>query len=139
MIILDTNVISEPMRPSPEATVLQWIDSQPIDTFYFTSISLAELMGGIERLPDGKRKDRLRMIANELTQLLFADRILTFGVPAALKLAKIQSQAAAKGFTIEFADCQIAAMAALHGFSVATRDVVPFTAAGLPVINPWNP
>ena len=138
MIILDTNVVSEPMRPAPDRQVLDWIDKQSLRSLYFTTVGLAEILSGIERLPEGKRKQRLREIATEITGHLFADRILVFDVAAARKLAEINNQAASKGFTIEFADCQIAAIAALHGFAVATRDEAPFRAAGVPVINPWK-
>lgn len=138
MIILDTNVVSEPMRPFPERKVLDWIDRQPLQSLYFTTIGLAEVLNGIERLPEGKRKQRLRDIATEITAQLFTDRVLVFDIAAAHKLAEISSQAASKGFTIEFADCQIAALAALHDFAVATRDEAPFRAAGVTVINPWT-
>ena len=118
--------------------MLAWINRQPLHTLCFTSVSLAELLSGIERLPEGKRKRGLRGIAEEITGHLFGDRILVFDIPAAKKLAEIHNRAASNGFTIEFADCQIAAIAALHGYSVATRDEAPFRAAGVPVINPWT-
>lgn len=137
MIIIDTNVISEPMKPVPDRAVLDWINRQALETLYFTSISLAELLGGIERLPDGKRKNTLHEIADELTGQLFGNRILAFDAAAARKLAVLQSQALSSGFSIEFADCQIAAIAAEHGFTVATRDEGPFRATGIAVINPW--
>lgn len=138
MIVLDTNIVSEPMRPAPDRSVLDWIDKQPLQTLYFTSVSLAEVLSGIERLPEGKRKHTLREIATEITGKLFGARILVFDIPAARKLVEIHNQAASKGFAIEFADCQIAAIAALHGFAIATRDEAPFRAAGLTVINPWT-
>jgi len=138
MIILDTNVISEPMRPIPDAKVLAWIDRQPIDTLCFTAVNLAELMSGIERLPEGKRKRTLRAIAEEMIGSLFRSRILVFDAAAARKLAEINNAAVSRGYNIEFADCQIAAIAAVHGFAVATRDEAPFRAAGVPVITPWT-
>jgi predicted nucleic acid-binding protein len=93
MIILDTNVISEPMRPIPDAKVLAWIDRQPIDTLCFTAVNLAELMSGIERLPEGKRKRTLRAIAKEMIDSLFRSRILSFDAAATRKLAEINNAA----------------------------------------------
>ena len=138
MIILDTYVVSEPMKPVPDMTVLDWINKQPLESLYFTSVNFAELLSGIERLPEGKRKGSLREIAAEITGHLFGNRIFVFDIAAARKLAEINNQAASRGYTIEFADCQIAAIAALHNFAVATRDGAPFRAAGVKVINPWT-
>jgi predicted nucleic acid-binding protein len=138
MIIVDTNVISEPMRPTPDLRVLAWIDRQRTEDLYFSAVNLAELMSGIERLPDGRRKHTLRTIADDMVENHFKHRILTFDAGCALKLAELYNKAVSKGYNIEFADCQIAAIAAVHGFVIATRDEAPFKAAGLPTINPWT-
>jgi predicted nucleic acid-binding protein len=138
MIILDTNVISEPMRPAPDPAVIAWLDSQVAETLFITSISIAELMDGIEFLPEGKRKYDLGTRFNDLMSRLFAHRILPFDEHAAQTYAKVARQARSHGVEIAFADGQIAAIAATHGFAVATRDVTPFTAAEVTVINPWR-
>ena len=138
MIIIDTNVLLEPMRPTPDSGVLRWIDRHALDGLYFTSISLAEILSGIERLPEGRRKRSLLGISNDLTKNLFAGRILPFDAEAAQMHAELNNRCLSKGFAIDFADCQIAAIASIHGFTVATRDIVPFQAAGVAVINPWD-
>ena len=138
MIILDTNVISEPMKLNSNKAVLEWLDRQEANTLYLTSISLAELLVGIKTLPDGKRKDGLADALGNLMSTLFEGRILSFDSDAAISYASIIANAKAKGRTIGVADGQIAAIAATHSFAVASRDSAPFTAAGVPIINPWN-
>lgn len=139
MIILDTNVISEPMKPSGNAAVLAWLDRQQAETLYLTATSLAELLVGIELLPDGRRKQGLDRALGDLMSVLFGSRILPFDERAAKLYAPLLGRARNSGRVIGFADGQIAAIATLHGFSVATRDVAPFEAAGVPVVNPFAP
>ncbi len=137
MIILDTNLISEPLKPHPDAAVSAWLDAQPIETLYLTTISLAELRYGIAALPDGKRKQGLSAALNERVIALLAPRILPFTVAAADAYAAIRAHAKRAGKAIGTADGYIAGIASAHGFSVATRDTAPFEAAGVAVINPW--
>lgn len=137
MIILDINVASEPMRPSGSPAVRDWLDRQAAETLYLTATSLSELMLGVEILPAGRRRDELRIGLAELLDTLFENRILPFDAPAAHAFARLVAQACNAGRTIAVADGQIAAIAAVHGFSVATRDRAPFEAAGVPVIDPW--
>jgi predicted nucleic acid-binding protein len=138
MIILDTNVISEPLKPRADPAVIRWLDAQDPDTLYLTSVNLAEVLIGIALLPAGKRKRGMELAARSLQMKLFANRFLSFDREAAIAFSLLGSRAAAKGYPISVGDCQIAAIAAVHGFTVATRDTVPFLAAGVPIINPWE-
>jgi predicted nucleic acid-binding protein len=138
MILLDTNVISEPLKLSADAGVLAWIDAQSIATLYLSAISLAELRLGIAALPTGKRKETLHLGLEQRILPLFADRILPFDASASQAYADILSTARAQGRAISTADGYIAATAKRHGFMVATRDASPFEAAGVTVINPWT-
>ena len=137
MIILDTNVISEPMKAVADPTVAAWLDRQAAETLYLTATNLSEVLFGIEALPEGKPKRAMATGMRELLAGLFGARFLDFDREAAAAYAILASRAMAKGFTISVADGQIAAIAAVHGFTVATRDTAPFLAAGVPVINPW--
>ena len=138
MVILDTNVISEPLKPAGSAVVLEWLDQQEIDTLYLTAITVAELRFGIAALPLGKRKRRLEEDFEQRILFLFEGRILPFGMEATIAYARIRAKAKADGKAIGAADGFIAAIAAQHDFAVATRDAAPFEAAGVRVINPWK-
>jgi predicted nucleic acid-binding protein len=138
MIILDTNVISEPLKPRADQAVIRWLDAQDSDTLYLTSVNLAEVLIGIALLPAGNRKRGMELAARSLQMKLFANRFLSFDREAAIAFSLLGSRAATKGYPISVADCQIAAIAAVHGFAVATRDTAPFLAAGVPIINPWK-
>lgn len=138
MIILDTNVVSEPMRPNGDPAVLAWLDRQADESLYLTATSFAELLLGVEILPPGKRKKGLAAALAELIAGLFGSRILPFDESAAKHYASLVGGARAAGRVVGIADGQIAAIAAAHGFAVATRDALPFRAVGVPVINPWK-
>jgi toxin FitB len=137
MILLDTNVISEALRPSANPAVMAWIDAQAVETLYLSTISLAELHFGIEAMPDGRRRDDLRLNLSQRIVPVFEDRILPFGTEAAKVYGKLRASARAAGKAIGAAGGYIAAIAAAHKLTIATRDVSPFEAAGLIVINPW--
>lgn len=136
MIILDTNVVSEPMKSDASPAVLAWLDRQAAETLYLTTTTMAELLLGIAILPGGKRKEGLDNALSDLMSYLFGSRILTFDQAAAKAYAPLVSRARVSG-TIAVADGQIAAIATANGFAVATRDTRPFAAAGVAVINPW--
>jgi predicted nucleic acid-binding protein len=138
MILLDTNVISEPLRLNGDPAVLAWIDAQNIETLYLATITLAELRFGVASLPDGKRKEALSNNLERRVIPLFAGRILSFDMAASAAYAALRSQARAKGKAISAADGYIAATALTNSLIVATRDTAAFEAAGLEVINPWN-
>lgn len=138
MIVLDTNVLSEVMKPAPEQRVVDWLDNQAAETLFISSVTLAELLSGIELLPEGNRKQGLKNLLHEIVNEMIGERVLPFDAAAAAKFAEINSAAMSKGFSMSFADGQIAATALIHGFSIATRDEGPFRAAGTTVINPWD-
>jgi predicted nucleic acid-binding protein len=126
------------MRLAGNPNVRAWLDRQVAETLYLTATSLAELLVGIEVLPSGKRKEGLAAALADLMATLFGFRILPFDQQAAAAYAPIVSRTRASGTSISVADGQIAAIASVCGFTVATRDTAPFLAAGLPVINPWD-
>ena len=138
MIMLDTNVISESLRPAPESRVLEWINTQAIETLYLSAISVAELRFGAALLPSGRRKDKLQNRLEDKLLPLFAGRILPLDVTVTKTYAELMSQARMAGQSISTADGYIAATAAANGMIIATRDTNPFAAAGLEVINPWE-
>lgn len=138
MMVLDTNVVSEPMKRLGNPAVTAWLDRQVADTLYLTATNLSELLVGVESLPAGRRKEGLETALANLMARLFGPRILPFDAQAALICARLVARARATGHVIGFADGQIAAIAAAHGYTIATRDTTPFVAAGVPVINPWD-
>jgi toxin FitB len=138
LILLDTCVVSEPLKPRPDAKVMNWLDDQVAESLYLSTVSLAELLAGVAALPAGRRRSVLSEDLSHVIDRLFAGRVLAFDHAAAVQFSGIVTTTRKKGFTISFADAQIAAVAAVHGFSIATRDIGPFVATGLPVINPWN-
>ena len=138
MIVLDTNVISEPLRPAPENRVTEWIDAQALETLYLSAITVAELRFGLASLPVGMRRDRLQASLEKQVLPLFVGRVLPFDMSASQAYSELMTKARAAGLAIGAADGYIAATAAANGMMVATRDVSPFKAAGLDVINPWR-
>ena len=137
MILLDTNVISEAMKPAPERSVRDWLDAQAAETLFLSSVTIAELSFGIAALPKGRRKDNLSAALAGLLAL-FAARILPFDTAAAQRYGELAAKARIAGRGFPTPDGYIAAIAATQGFVVATRDASAFAAAGLKVINPWN-
>lgn len=137
MILLDTNVVSEVMKLSPDKIVQTWLDEQTAETLYLSSVTVAELMFGVGVLPNGKRKNELTAILDGIIKL-FEDRILPFDNAAARHYAElaVKARTAGKGFPTP--DGYIASIAASHGFAIATRDPSAFNAAGLSVIDPWK-
>jgi hypothetical protein len=136
MIILDTNVVSEAMKPEPHSPVRDWLDAQVSESLYLSSVTIAELMFGIGALPKGKRRDNLA-VTLEAALGLFDGRILPFDIEAARRYADlaVQARSAGKGFPTP--DGYIAGIAAAHGFAVASRDTSAFMSVGLTVIDPW--
>jgi hypothetical protein len=137
MILLDTNVVSEAMTRQPHPRLREWLDAQLAETLFLSSISVAELMFGIGVLPVGKRKHALAAALDDVLAV-FAARILPFDTLAARIYADlaVMARSAGKGFPMP--DGYIAAIAAAHRFTVASRDTSAFHAAGLPVIDPWS-
>lgn len=137
MIMLDTNVISEPLRPAPESRVIEWIDAQAIETLFLSAISVAELRFGVALLPAGKRQHRLQIRLENKVLPLFTERVLPFDTAVTKVYAELMAKARATGLAIGTVDGYIAATAAANGMMIATRDVNPFAAAGVKVIDLW--
>jgi toxin FitB len=138
VILLDTNVVSEPLRAAPDARVIEWIDAQPLETLFLSAITVAELRAGVALLPAGKRRTGLNESLEKQVLPLFAGRVLAFDLACTQAYAKLMSAARAAGLAIASADGYIAAIAAANGFAVATRDTNPFKAADVAVIDPWQ-
>lgn len=137
MILLDTNVISEPLRPSPQARVAEWIDAQPLETLYLSTMTVAELRAGVALMPAGKRRAALHECLEERVLPMFAGRVLPFDMACTSAYAELMARVRKAGSGIETADACIAAVALANRFIVATRDKSPFHAAGLTMIDPW--
>ncbi|GIH70171.1 type II toxin-antitoxin system VapC family toxin [Sphaerimonospora thailandensis] len=137
MIVIDTTVVSELMRPAPAPTVVQWIRSQTGRDLYTTSITLAEIRYGIERLPDGRRKKLLAVTAEEVFDA-FADKVLPFNAPAAPLYAAVVSARERAGTPIDGFDAQIAAICRAHRATLATRNLKDFYDTGIETIDPWG-
>ncbi|UXS05330.1 type II toxin-antitoxin system VapC family toxin [Agrobacterium tumefaciens] len=137
MILLDTNVISEPWKSAPDPAVLTWLDAQAIETLFISAISIAELRFGIASMPVGKRQTILHDRLESEVLPLFDGRILPFSVGTSHFYAALMADGRKSGKAIAQADGYIAATAAENHLAVATRDTSPFEAAGLRVINPW--
>ena len=138
MIVLDTLVLSELMRPAPSPQVLAWLDAQTPDTLWLTSVSVAELLFGIARLPEGARKQAFAQAALGMLEEDFANRVLGFDLEAASILANLAAASERAGRPMGLADGQIAAICLAHHASLATRNGRDFAQLGLQLINPWD-
>lgn len=138
MILLDTNVMSEPLRHAPELRVIEWIDAQALETLFLSAITVAELRAGVALLPAGKRRTSLQENLEKRVLPLFAGRVQPFDLACTQAYAALMAKARGAGFSVAAADGCIAAIAAVNGFAVATRDTSAFEAAGVAVINPWQ-
>lgn len=137
MIVLDTNIVSEVVKPAPNPTVRAWLNRQAAETLYLSSITVAELLFGVATMPNGKRKDALSQTIEGLLEL-FRDRVLPFDAAAAHCYADLAAIARQKGRGFPTPDGYIAAIAVSRGFLVVSRDVAPYQAAGLRVLNPFE-
>jgi len=126
------------LRRAPEARVINWIDAQSLETLYLSAITVAELRFGVANLPAGKRRDELQISLENQILPLFSGRVRPFELDCTAAYAELMAKAKSAGLAIAAADGYIAAIAATNRFSVATRDVSPFQAAGVNVINPWD-
>ena len=138
MIVLDTNVLSELMRPVASDAVTDWVNQQPAEDLFTTTITEAEIFYGIELLVAGERRDQLFAIATAMFEEDFAGRILPFDSGAARLFSTLAAQRRRAGRPISHADGQIAAIARTHGGVLATRDVADFHHCGVELINPWE-
>ena len=139
MIVLDTNVISELLRPAPAKQVEAWLSAQDGGTVYFTAVGEAELRHGVALLPAGRRRTALSMAIEGILEEDFRNRILPFDRAAASAYAAIAAKRRAAGRPISQFDCQIAAIARAHEAAVATRNTGDYEGCGIEVIDPWLP
>ncbi|NSY72198.1 type II toxin-antitoxin system VapC family toxin [Agrobacterium tumefaciens] len=137
MILLDTNVISEPWKPVPDEAVIAWLDAQAVETLFISAITIAELRFGIAAMPSGRRQTILRDRLEGEVLPHFSGRILSFDLTTSQFYSELMARARASGKAIGTADGYIAATAAANGLTISTRDTSPFEAAGVKVINPW--
>jgi predicted nucleic acid-binding protein len=138
VIILDTNVLSELLRPAPELRIEAWLAAQDGADVYLTAITEAELRYGVAIMANGRRRGALAAAVDSILREDFITRILPFDSAAAQVYAAIGAARRTAGRPIAHADCQIAAIARAHGASVATRNVADFEACGVALINPWQ-
>ena len=137
MIILDTNVVSELMRPEPDTRVREWVSGRRSGELGTTAITVAEIRHGIERLPDGRRKDGLLSAATDLFAA-FGNLVQPFDALAAAWFGPVMVQRARLGMPIEGFDAQIAAICRAREASLATRNVKDFLETGVAVVDPWS-
>jgi len=138
MIVLDTNVLSELMRPQPHAAVFDWVAAQPRASLYTTSVNKAEILYGIAVLPEGHRRAALAAAADAMFTDDLAGRVLPFDAAAAAHYAEVIMARRRIGAPIEAFDAQIAATARAAGFGIATRDIGGFDGYGVALVNPWQ-
>jgi len=138
VIVLDTNVLSELMRPAPSERVVRWVAAQPATSLYTTSVTQAEILHGIMLLPSGRRRIALEAAAEAMFSEDFGGRVLPFGSEAAHPYARIAAERRRAGRPISHFDAQIAAIARSAGAEIATRNVADYDACGVQVINPWE-
>jgi toxin FitB len=138
MIVLDTNIVSEVLRPVPEPRVLDWLEEQPPSSVFTTAVTQGEILYGIRLLPDGQRRRKLWEAANEIFNEDFAGRVLRFDSEAARAYAEIGASRRSAGGPISQFDATIAAITRSHGAILATRNAKDFEGCGIHVVNPWT-
>lgn len=138
MLVIDTNVASELMRPAPTPSVAAWIAERDASAMYLTAVSEAELRFGIAILPEGRRRTALEAAMHRWLEIGFAERILPFDSAAARAYAAIAADRRGVGRPIGDADCQIAAISRSRGASLVTRNVRDFEGTGVDVLDPWT-
>jgi toxin FitB len=138
VIVLDTNVLSELMKPEPEPRVLEWADRHDPGLLFTTAISEAEMRYGAARMPGGRRRAALEAVIDRILNQVFAGRVLPFDSGAAQRYAEVAAARAASGRIVAPFDIQIAAVALARGAAVATRNTRDFAGYGVQVIDPWS-
>lgn len=139
-MILDTNVVSEPMRPSPSAAVMAWLSQKPDSGHFFvTAVTMAEILLGVELLPRGKRHDHMLAQAQATFAEDFGGRILPFDEDAARAFAQIAASRRGQGRPMTDLDAQIAAIVRSCGATLATRNTADFEGCGIRLVNPFQP
>jgi predicted nucleic acid-binding protein len=138
MIVLDTNVLSEVLRPVPESSVMIWLANQPRASFFTTAVTRGEILYGVRLLSDGKRRRELWDAVSKIFDEDFAGHVLSFDNEAADMYAEISASRRTAGKPISQFDAMIVAIARSRGASLATRNVKDFDDCGTDVINPWT-
>ncbi len=138
MVVLDTNVVSELIRPSPSPVVQAWVAGQEAKNLFFSAVSEAELRYGLETMPEGRRRNALAVEIEGMLREDFIGRILPFDSKAARSYAKIAADCRTAGRPVSLTDCQIAAIAHSRGMAVATRNIRDFAGMGIKLIDPWT-
>ena len=138
MIVVDTNVISEVMRPQPSPLVLNWLNTQDSNQLFITTVTLAEIGYGLRVLPEGQRRRHLHSRFEQFIAQAFEERVLDFTASAARAYAEIMGHRKEAGHPMSLPDGQIASIAHVHGFAVATRNIKDFEDCGLELINPFE-
>lgn len=139
MIILDTNVLSALMRTTPEASVITWLDRQPAESIWITSITLFETRLGLALLPKGKRRQALETAFSQLLEEDLENRVLDFDSAAAAEAATLAADRQRTGRPVDIRDTQIAGIALARHAVVATRNTCHFSDLKVPVVDPWSP
>ena len=138
MIVLDTNVLSETLRPQPDARVLAWMTEQPAASLFTTAVTRAEILYGLRLLPTGRRRDSLYQAVTTIFDEDFSGRVLAFDNDAADVYADIAAARKQAGRPISQFDGMIAAIARSHGAVLATRNTRDFTDCGINLADPWT-
>ncbi|MDP1870931.1 MAG: type II toxin-antitoxin system VapC family toxin [Gallionella sp.] len=138
MIVVDTNVMSEVMRPQPSSQVLSWLNTQDSNQLFITTVTLAEIGYDLRVLPEGQRRWQLHSRFEQFVAQAFEERVLGFTAAAARAYAEIQGHRKALGRPMSLPDAQIASIAHMHGFALATRNIKVFEDCGLELINPFE-
>jgi toxin FitB len=137
MIVLDTNVLSEILRPAPDSRVMAWLALQPRAALFTTTVTEAEILYGVRLLADGSRKEALSIAIEDISDKDFADRLLSFDSDAAAMYADIAASRRNSGRPISQFDAMIAAVTKSRGATLATRNVKDFVNCGVAIVDPW--
>jgi toxin FitB len=137
VIVIDTDLISEPFRAVPDQNVMRWFASIPLPDLFMTATTVMELYAGMHMLQEGRQKNSLAKIINDQTENVYRGRVLHFDSEAASICGRIIAETKRVGREPKISDCQIASIAMKHGFTIATRNTKDFQHKGVRVINPW--
>ena len=138
LYVLDTCLISERNRPRPDVGVAEWVNAQRLEELFLTSVVVGELAEGIERMPAGRRRNTYSQWLDRMVNVEFDGRVLAFDSAAALLYGRMVAGSYRKGRPPDIGDAQIATVAAVHGMTIATRDISGFQPFGVPLVNPWK-
>lgn len=138
MIILDTNVVSEPIKSEPDEAVLRWLDEQDVNDVAITAVTAADLLYGVERLPLGQRRAELQEWLDYTLTIELNDKVVPFCFGCAKHYAELAAKTEQQGLAVSTADLQIASTCLCAGASLATRNVRHFTHTGVDLVNPWE-